>query len=157
MANHEGRRFRKHEEKSYSSSKQAPTFEDLISGFQVVGPKPEVKVEEMSSDDLSDLYEEAKDGIERVLEGGESVPDDIYGGTSSSRGVYCYVHVDDENGKGALVKLHLAEVYGALLAVNSTEELKLFRENYVDGLHGAVSRLPYAGIMLEVLEAKFSA
>lgn len=136
------------------SPKKKPTLDDLMEGFQVVGPEPESVEAEESVKTAEEQYEEAKEGIERILEGGESVPEDIYGGTRSS-GVYCDVHVDDQNVQK--VRLHLAEVYGALLAVDSAKALKIFRDCYVDGLYGAGSKLPYAEKMLKALEAIYAA
>ena len=152
--NNRGKRSRKHDagkSRGGYSPKKKVTLENLMADFQVVEPESE-GIE--TPEDLAEQYELAKARIERVLEGGESVPDEIYAGTNS-KGVYCDIHVD--NPKVRLVRLHLAEVYEALLAVDSAEALKIFKENYVDGLYGAGSKLPYVETMITILQKQYAA
>lgn len=155
--NNRGKRSRKHDagkSRGGYSPKKKVTLDDLMEGFQVVGPESEGAEVIETPEDLAEQYELAKARIERVLEGGESVPDEIYAGTNS-KGVYCDVHVD--NPEVRLVRLHLAEVYEALLAVDSAEALKIFKENYVDGLYGAGSKLPYVETMITILQKQYAA
>ncbi len=92
--------------------------------------------------------------IEAVMFGKESIPDSMYGGKKGGD-IACDIHVNDENVQ--CVRIYLKETYEALLAVDSAESLKEFKDLYTDGFYGAANQLPYVSDMLDELEEKYAA
>lgn len=104
---------------------------------------------------IEELIGIRKRKIESVLSGGESVPMEIYGHTTADEDIICDIHVNGDRVQSVIISLK--EIYGALLEIDSIEELDKFEKDYIKDLYGAGGKVPHVTEMVELLRIHLAA
>ena len=106
---------------------------------------------------IEELIGIRKRKIESVLSGGESVPMEIYDHTTADEDIICDIHVNSDRVQSVIVRISLKEIYGALLEIDSIEELDKFEKDYIKDLYGAGEKIPHVTEMVGLLRIHLAA